>query len=150
MENRYYKPEWDLDGTADELFIQARNNYIDDAEALKCIAEILIQEGKTDKAKYVTLLQKMAENEDIEYPVYRYQKDILDGCGSEEVTWGDTDIVISVMEDRGEVLIVMTDNDENTQGGAMFPTERFMEFEQKDFEEALGAIRYYNMYPMLN
>ena len=63
---RYYEPELDLDGTADEIFIQARNGYIKSSEVLGRIQEILTAENKMEEAQYVGILKEIAEEDGTE------------------------------------------------------------------------------------
>ena len=79
---QYYEPDLGLNGTADELFVQARNGYIDSVEALGKLQEILSNtvENKSDKAFYVGVLKEIAETKGKEEQNFaQMKKDILDG-----------------------------------------------------------------------
>ncbi len=46
IERSYYHPELDINGTAQEIFVQVRNGYITDEDALEKIFEIFEGEGE--------------------------------------------------------------------------------------------------------
>lgn len=152
MEYKYYDAELDLDGTADELFVQARNGYIDDADALRKIEEILRTpaEQKYNQADYVAVLREIAEDKgDRPYVFAQYKKDILDGCGSDEVRLSDT-LTLNVMNDRGMVVISLEEAPDDTAengrtGAAAIPAECFLKHDANGFDELVSAVYAYNM-----
>lgn len=80
MENKYYEPALDLDGTADELFVQARNGYIDDPVALDYLVEILNREGKAESAQYVGFIAEREREDDPQsYSLAQMKIDAADG-----------------------------------------------------------------------
>ncbi len=60
----YYYPELDLNSNAEKLYIQARNGYIEDVEALKKVSEILDGEKMTYEKLTVDALIEYHSNLD--------------------------------------------------------------------------------------
>ena len=151
-ENEYYYPELDLEGTADTLFIQARNGYIEDPKALAKIQEILSSpaENKQDKAFYVGVLKEIEEDDHSEpYVFAQYKKDVLDECGSEEVNIRD-DLVLGIMRDRGQVLVCLNEYPSedflNGRTGAVaVPEEAFLQYTKKGFTQLVNELYMYGM-----
>lgn len=144
---RYYYPELDLDGTADELFVQARNGYIEEPEALAKVQEILSNavEKKYDKAFYIGVLKEIAEDDGQKSYVFaQMKKDILDGVNPEEVQRPDG-LVIEVRRERDEVLIALHDYERDAVGAASVSVEKFLFMSAKEFEEEIHAIYYFDL-----
>ena len=148
----YYIPEFDFNDTADQLFVQARNGYIESAPALQKLEEILRSpwEGKTDKANYVHVLLEYAEDDGKDpWILARFKKDILDGCGSEDVMIGDT-YTLSVVNDRGHVIasVLEAPSEEfpyGRTGAAAVDTDAFMAYTAEDFRNLVNSVIYYQM-----
>ena len=147
-EYRYYYPELDLDGTADELFTQARNGYIESPEALGRLQEILTQENKESSALYVGVLREIAEdNGQRPYVFAQMKKDILDGVSPEEVTLREG-LTLSVMLDEGDnVLLSLQEISEerDAAGSGAIPAYQFIRMTAGEFEETVNSIYAYGM-----
>lgn len=149
MPNRYYEPELDLNGTADELFVQARNGYIESPEALAKVQEILSNpdEQKTEQAFYVGVLREIAENEGNDYQVYaQMKKDILDDVQPEEVALRDG-LTLEVRKEQDNVLIALTESgaDREATGASAVPVEQFLAMSAHDISVFVGEVYAYNM-----
>lgn len=149
MPNHYYEPDLDLDGTADELFIQARNGYIESPEALAKLQEILSNpvEDKAEQAFYVGVLKEIAESEGAENQVFaQIKKDILDGVPSEETTLREG-LTVEVRRERDKVLIILSEysTDREATGAAAFPVEQFLSMTAQEISQTVNAVYFYNM-----
>lgn len=149
LPNRYYEPELDLDGTADELFTQARNGYIESPEALAKLQEILSNpvENKTEQAAYVGVLKEIAESEGEEYQVFaQMKKDILDGVQPEETSLRDG-LSLEVRQEQDNVLIALTESssDRDASGATVLPVEQFLSMSAQEISQTVDAVYAYNM-----
>lgn len=149
---RYYEPELDLDGTADELFIQARNGYIDNPEALHRVAEILTLEGKTEKAERVRFMEEREKEDDALYSVAGMKLDFMDGLngGCDEVQIQDGLYLTVMFEPSNQTVCVSLrhiDDEDSSIGSTALSLEDFKKMSRKDFELLTGQIFYYNMVP---
>lgn len=148
-ENRYYEPELDLDGTAEELFIQARNGYIESPEALAKLQEILSNavENKTEEAFYVGVLKEIAETEGTEYHPYAVaKKDILDDVNPEDISERDG-LTVEIRKEQDNVLIAVsefTEEREATRATAI-PVEQFVNMTAQDISRTVNEVYAYNM-----
>lgn len=148
-ENRYYEPELDLDGTADELFIQARNGYIESPEALAKLQEILSSavENKTEEAFYVGVLKEIAETEGTEYHPYAVaKKDILDDVNPEDISERDG-LTVEIRKEQDNVLIAVSEFTEEREatGATAIPVEQFVNMTAQDISRTVNEVYAYNM-----
>lgn len=148
-ENRYYEPELDLDGTAEELFIQARNGYIESPEALAKLQEILSNavENKTEEAFYVGVLKEIAETEGTEYHPYAVaKKDILDDVNPEEISERDG-LTVEIRKEQDNVLIAVSEFTEEREatGATAIPVEQFVNMTAQDISRTVNEVYAYNM-----
>lgn len=152
METRYYEPNLDLDGTADELFIQARNGYISSPEALHRVAEFLTLEDKTDKAERVRFMEEREKEDGSQYSVAGMKLDFMDGVngGCDEVEIGDG-LYLSVMFEPSNQSVCVSlrhiDGEDVSVGATALPLDEFKRMSRADFESLTGQIFYYNMVP---
>lgn len=151
MINQYYDKDLDIDGSADTLFIQARNGYISNIDALRRIEEILRGENKYEQAEYVGILREIEEfSQSGKNPMFpQFKKDILDGCGSEEIRLRDG-LSLNVLNDRGEIVISLQEDptDDFTCGrcgGFLMPVGRFMKLNAKEFDELVNSLYAHGM-----
>ena len=152
METRYYEPNLDLDGTADELFIQARNGYISSPEALHRVAEFLTLEDKTDKAERVRFMEEREKEDGSQYSVAGMKLDFMDGvnggCDEVQIEKG---LYLSVMFEPSNSMVCVslrhTDGEDNSVGSATLSLDEFKKMSRADFESLTGQIFYYNMVP---
>lgn len=149
MENRYYEPELDLDGTAEELFIQARNGYIESPEALAKLQEILSSavENKTEEAFYVGVLKEIAETEGTEYHPYAVaKKDILDDVNPEDISERDG-LTVEIRKEQDNVLIAVSEFTEEREatGATAIPVEQFVNMTAQDISRTVNEVYAYNM-----
>lgn len=148
-ENRYYEPELDLDGTAEELFIQARNGYIESPEALAKLQEILSSavENKTEEAFYVGVLKEIAETEGTEYHPYAVaKKDILDDVNPEDISERDG-LTVEIRKEQDSVLIAVSEFTEEREatGATAIPVEQFVNMTAQDISRTVNEVYAYNM-----
>lgn len=148
-ENRYYEPELDLDGTAEELFIQARNGYIESPEALAKLQEILSSavENKTEEAFYVGVLKEIAETEGTEYHPYAVaKKDILDDVNPEDISERDG-LTVEIKKEQDNVLIAVSEFTEEREatGATAIPVEQFVNMTAQDISRTVNEVYAYNM-----
>lgn len=148
-ENRYYEPELDLDGTAEELFIQARNGYIESPEALAKLQEILSSavENKTEEAFYVGVLKEIAETEGTEYHPYAVaKKDILDDVNPEDISERDG-LTVEIRKEQDNVLIAVSEFTEEREatGATAIPVEQFVDMTAQDISRIVNEVYAYNM-----
>lgn len=152
METRYYEPNFDLDGTADELFIQARNGYISNPEALHRVAEILTLEGKAEKSERVGYLEEREKEDGSLYSVAGMKLDFMDGVngGCDEVQIEDG-LYLSVMFEPSNSMVCVSlrhiDGEDYSVGTTALSLNDFKKMSRKDFEHLTGQIFYYNMVP---
>ena len=150
--NHYYYPEFDLDGTADELFVQARNGYIESPEALAQVQEILSNpaEKKTEQAFYVGILKEIAEDKgDQPYVFAQMKKDILDGVHPEEVSLRDG-LTLEVLRDGNDSVVIdlrdySAEDDASFVGGHSMSQDEFLKMTAQEFTETVNSIYAYNM-----
>lgn len=148
-ENRYYEPELELDGTAEELFIQARNGYIESPEALAKLQEILSSavENKTEEAFYVGVLKEIAETEGTEYHPYAVaKKDILDDVNPEDISERDG-LTVEIRKEQDNVLIAVSEFTEEREatGATAIPVEQFVNMTAQDISRTVNEVYAYNM-----
>lgn len=148
-ENRYYEPELDLDGTAEELFIQARNGYIESPEALAKLQEILSNavENKTEEAFYVGVLKEIAETEGTEYHPYAVaKKDILDDVNPEDISERDG-LTVEIRKEQDNILIAVSEFTEEREatGATAIPVEQFVNMTAQDISRTVNEVYAYNM-----
>lgn len=149
LQNRYYEPDLDLDGTADELFTQARNGYIESPEALAKVQEILSNpvENKTEQAFYVGVLREIAENEGNDNQVFaQMKKDILDDVQPEEVTLRDG-LTLEVRKEQDNVLIALMENsaEREATGASAVSVEQFLSMSAQEISVMVNEVYAYNM-----
>lgn len=152
MPNHYYEPDLDLDGTADELFTQARNGYIESPEALAKLQEILSNpvENKTEQAFYVGVLKEIAEDKGEEpYVFAQMKKDILDGVHPEEVSLRDG-LTLEVLRDGNDSVVIdlrdySAEDDASFIGGHSMSQDEFLNMTAKEFKELVNSVYAYNM-----
>lgn len=148
-ENRYYEPELDLDGTAEELFIHARNGYIESPEALAKLQEILSNsvENKTEEAFYVGVLKEIVETEGTEYHPYAVaKKDILDDVNPEDISERDG-LTVEIRKEQDNVLIAVSEFTEEREatGATAIPVEQFVNMTAQDISRTVNEVYAYNM-----
>jgi hypothetical protein len=152
--NRYYEPELNIDGTADELFIEARYGYVENPEALRRIAEILKQEGKDEEAERVGYMAEK-ENEDTSlYSVAQMKLDFMDGqyTGVDDVAISEGLNLSVIYETRDNAVIVSlsrldVEDDANVlyTGTASMTFEEFKAMNRADFDRFVNEVNAYNM-----
>ena len=149
MPNRYYHPEFDFDGTADQLFTEARNGYIESPEALAKLEEILSNpvEQKLEQAFYVRVLREIAEDKgDKPYVFAQMKKDILDGVSPEEVQVRDG-LTLEVRDENGEILVALSEfsAERDATGATVIAKDDFLNMTAQDFETTVNSIYAYSM-----
>lgn len=151
IEPLYYEAEFGLDGTADELYTQARNGYIENPDALKRVAEILTAEGKTDKAERVGYMEEREREGDVLYSVAQMKLDMLDGHGGIDDLQIAEGTTLSVNYENNFLLVsanrTETEENENvySQASAVVRFDEFKNMSQQDFENVVNELIYYGM-----
>lgn len=168
FENKYYIPELDINGTAEELFIEVRNGYCDkQPEKIAKIAELIENEAQvnhdselTHKAEIVRAAHEVATSDvsglaDKRMNVAQMKYDLLTNDNIydiDEVPLDDLgDTTASVKYENDTVLISVSDTykDGNdtvyAQGASSYTREEFLNFSQTDFNAAIGSIIAYSM-----
>ena len=168
FENKYYIPELDINGTAEELFIEVRNGYCDkQPEKIAKIAELIENEAQvnhdselTHKAEIVRAAHEVATSDvsglaDKRMNVAQMKYDLLTNDNIydiDEVPLDDLGgTTASVKYENDTVIISVSDTykDGNdtvyAQGASSYTREEFLNFSQTDFNAAIGSIITYNM-----
>lgn len=115
----------DLDGTADELFIMARNGYIEDIEQLEAIRDILGNpvEGKEDKARLVSYMVERERNDQDPnvdtslYNIGQMKMDFLDGISEIDELEIEDGLYLTIVPDRDDVLMSLSCYRDGEEGG---------------------------------
>jgi len=151
-ENHYYEPAFDFNNTADELYIQARNNYIENPDALHRLKEILTQEGKSEAAERVGYMEEREKEDTSLFSVAQMKVDFMDNCGGiDEVAISDSVFLTVTFEPRDNMVIVsliqIQDDDETIYltGASTIPFEKFKLMSRVDFDRFVGEILFYSM-----
>lgn len=168
FENKYYIPELDINGTAEELFIEVRNGYCDkQPEKIAKIAELIENEAQvnhdselTHKAEIVRAAHEVATSDvsglaDKRMNVAQMKYDLLTNDNIydiDEVPLDDLGgTTASVKYENDTVIISVSDTykDGNdtvyAQGASSYTREELLNFSQTDFNAAIGSIITYNM-----
>lgn len=162
-ERKYYIPEYDINGTADELFIEASDFYDTcSVEKLEMIAKILndeaIQNGDSSFSEKAILVQAIADCESVdkstlECPnlnIAQMKVDLLrydnifdiDDIGFND----DGNLHLTVMVDRGDVAIYFRGEVESgktittLENSLSVPKDDFLAMSQKDFDRTIGEM----------
>lgn len=152
--NRYYEPDLDLDGTAEELFVQARNGYIENPDALHRLAEILEQENRAEEAERVRYMEEREREEDTDfYSVAQMKLDFMDGIGGIDDVAIEDGLNLSVMYEPSNDNVVVSlsrmeqDGNEDvlSTGAASMTLDEFKQMSRADFERFVGEVNFYNM-----
>lgn len=152
--NRYYEPDLDLDGTAEELFVQARNGYIENPDALHRLAEILEQESRAEEAERVRYMEEREREEDTDlYSVAQMKLDFMDGIGGIDDVAIEDGLNLSVMYEPSNNNVVVSlsrmeqDGNEDvlSTGAASMTLDEFKQMSRADFERFVGEVNAYNM-----
>ena len=152
--NRYYEPALDLDGTAEELFTQARNGYIENPDALHRLAEILEQENRAEEAERVRYMEEREREEDTSlYSVAQMKLDFMDGIGGIDDVAIEDGLNLSVMYEPSNDSVVVSlsrmeqDGNEDvlSTGAASMTLDEFKQMSRADFERFVGEVNAYNM-----
>ncbi|MGN0414453.1 MAG: hypothetical protein ACI4FX_03050 [Agathobacter sp.] len=152
METRYFEKKLDLDGTADELFIQARNGYISEPEALHRVAEILTLEGKSDKAERVGYMEEREKEDGSLYSVAGMKLDFMDGvsggCDEVQIEEG---LYLSVMFEPCNQTVCVSlryiDGEDISVVSRPLTLNEFKRMSREDFDRLVNYIYYYNLVP---
>ena len=168
FENKYYIPELDINGTAEELFIEVRNGYCDKKpEKIAKIAELIENEAQvnhdselTHKAEIVRAAHEVATADvsglaDKRMNVAQMKYDLLTNDSIYDINEVPLDdlggTTASVKYENDTVLISVSDTykDGNdtvyAQGASSYTREEFLNFSQTDFNAAIGSIIAYSM-----
>lgn len=148
--NRYYEPEFEFDNTADELFIQARNGYIDNPEALRRLAEILTQEGKTEEAERVSYMEEREKEDTSLYSVGQMKLDFMDGqyAAVDDIAIREGLNLTVVYEQNNDAVIVQLSEYDSTAlstGAASMTLAELKGMSREDFERFVNETYAYNM-----
>lgn len=166
---RYYIKNFDLDGTAEELYTQARNGYITDIGALHHIEHILKMEKNLHRAEQVRYMaereQELLEDPDAEFTLGQLKLDFVTGqpAGVEGVC--DGSYILDITFDRsgpsradagsrgGYVLVHITelldydgaDCTVTMECADSIPFDEFRKMDRRDFKKRVNEAAYYGM-----
>lgn len=144
---KYYLPEFDIDGTVEEIYADVLHNYITDRDALVATQEILLQNNWGDESKIVGyFIDEIDEEKQYgdAYNVSRMKIDIAQGylrAGFSDVPVGEYDLDCYV--ERNNVVIVLTDKTTGVSAADKIPVSQFMTMSRKDFDSWVGQLSYY-------
>ncbi len=161
-EVKYYDHRFDFHHTADELFEQVKNNYIDNVDALAKISEILRSENRNDDADLVNLyideINEAKEHDD--YNVARMKIDFIGsreygrstGGGLDDFTLnedadGRSSLTVFYEPSNDTVLISVNElsADSEGTGATSIPLNEFLKYSRDDFDRTVGEIISYGM-----
>jgi len=150
MKFHYYEPIFDFNNTADELYIQARNNYIENPDALHRLKEILTQEGKSEAAERVGYMEEREREDTSLFSIAEMKLDFMDNCGGiDEIAISDSVFLTVTFEPRDNKVIVSLIQDDNETvcltGASTIPFEKFKLMSRADFDRFVGEILFYGM-----
>lgn len=153
MEKKYYFPELDIrDKTADELYIQVRNGYITNLDALHQIYQILKDEGKDEKSQRCLYIYGREYLDQKDNPpqinVCRLKIDFMDGRyrGVDDEDWGDYKLSVLYEQRSDMVFVHVAKTDEEGQiweNGTVTPLREFLGWSQDEFEKFVNAACFY-------
>lgn len=154
IENQYYRPQYNLDGTADDLFIQARNGYITDPDALREIQNILCMEKAFKKAEYVGYLADQIEEEQSfdcsRYSLNQLKIDFLNKTGGlDSVTLEDGTSLYISSDFQSDVIISLSktvhEEDElvTYENSITLDFQDFYKLSRQSFDLLLNSIHFY-------
>lgn len=147
--NRYYDADLELDGTAEELYNEAR--YIENPLVLARVEEILRSENMFEQADYVHVMQEVAEeSQDRDFGFAQMKKDLLDEQFEllDDVSIGEGDLRLSVTQERGVVVVSLQDLESGAMGASRLTAEEFMAMTATDFDRFVGEVHAYSMQEM--
>lgn len=165
MENRYYNKELDLDGTAEELFVEVRNGYTETPEAVAYIKDIIEQEcavleHETAGKSGVTATPKMREligylyegvceeqdkSVSHDYNIGRikfYISNGYKGClieGAKE----NENLTSSLFLDRDQLVLSFEGPNWYSSGNATLSKEEFLKMDRKAFDRWKNEAHFY-------
>lgn len=158
--NRYYEPQFDFDGTAEELYNQVRRGYIENVEDLNRIEEILRGENKNDMADMVSYYSAELNEDTTLYSFNRMKIDFADSRELHSNTGGGLDDVV-ISEDNNSrlsltvmyepyndsVVVALSDNGEDyeSHGQTVIPLDDFLNMSRADFDSNINELYYYGM-----
>lgn len=165
MKPRYYDKELELDGTSEELFIQARNNYIDSPQALLKIEEILRNEvpvlertgeDTSENLKRAELVHFMAQREmdtNTDFSINQMKIDFINGgCGGGLDDFNlrdDGTLRLSVMFEPANSSVIISlreyGEERDSTGAASISLDEFKAWDRTDFDNFVSSIFHYNM-----
>jgi hypothetical protein len=165
MENRYYNKELDLDGTAEELFIEVRNGYTETPEAVAYIKNIIEQEctvlengtvGKsgvtaTPKMReligylYESVCEEQDKSVSNDYNIGKIKFDIANGykgCLIEDVRENEN-LTSSLFLDRDQLVLSFEGPNWYSSGNATLSKEEFLKMDRKAFDRWKSEAHFY-------
>lgn len=148
MEKKYFNENLDIDGTAEELYIQARNGYLDREDTLEKVADILYGEGLDEKGDAVMAFREELDDQPGEIPFGRIKADIhrdYVGFIVNEEPFGDDAVMYVSYDDRKDDVIVWLEGRGNYPRGNSFAMTRskFESLSRKDFERECNEAWFY-------
>jgi hypothetical protein len=152
---KYNIPEYGID-TADNLFIAARNGYINSPEALQSVKQCLDDEGKIEKGLLVNCFIESAKHTHKDFDIGRIKYDILTSGKTEEFKHARTTVslymdrepqikeghVISRDSMKENVLLYMEDAD--GFASSVMTVEELVNMQEIDLERTINEVNYYN------
>ncbi len=151
----YYNPALDLFGTANELYTQARNGYIESPHALREVESILEGSHEFDdmqeKALHVSFMAEAAENGDERYNLGQMKRDVYDMGHTEEIDLKDgwhMQVTRDGFDHAGNTVSISlwaeTDS-RRAVGVNVLPLNEFYNINHDDFDAMLDGLALYGM-----
>lgn len=152
--NRYHLEAFGLNGTAQDLWLEARNGYVEDYNALNGIAYILHQEGMELEARNVEFIAERAlENSNAPYSLAQMKIDALGGVYQlvDDVRLnedGPNDLRLSVFQENGQVIVSLREFAEDgavSEGANTISNEKLFAMTSAQFSSFVGQVYALNM-----
>ena len=147
--NRYHLEAFGLNGTAQDLWLEARNGYVEDYNALNGIAYILHQEGMELEARNVEFIAERAlENSNAPYSLAQMKIDALGGVYQlvDDVRLdedGPNDLRLSVFQENGQVIVSLREYAEGgavSEGANTISNEELFKMTTAEFSSFVGQV----------
>ena len=151
---RYHLEAFGLDGTAQDLWLEARNGYVENYNALNGIAYILHQEGMDMEARHTEFLaEQTLENPNAPYSLAQLKIDALGGVYQlvDDVQInedGSNDLRLSVYQENGQVIVSLREFAEDgavNEGASVITNEELFAMTSAQFSSFVGQVYALNM-----
>ena len=144
-ETRYSLPVSQRSGTAEELFLMAKEGTITDLDDLSELEAILRskKEGKTDKACYVRAIREEAlEHDASAWNIGTLKKSILDRRNSDviRIMQGGLDVLMQVRREQGTVIVDLKEAGIGRHASVAVEVPQFLKYTKYDLQDVIDRI----------